>query len=399
MNASFSAGPGSLEPSAWESRTTATIGPGGTTRQWRVTLVIHSARFRKEHQRGGPMTRSGSAVVLGMLSAFLVSCGPSSPRPAQPQEPRPKIGLLMDTLQQEERWQRDRDLFLERAKELDADVLVEAAERDDARQLQQAESLLERGVQALVVVPHGAEAAGRIVEAAKKRNVPVISYDRLILKADVDLYLSYDNRRVGEQQAQFLRNRAPKGNYILLGGAPTDYNAKLIREGQMAALDDAVKRGEIKIVANPWTPDWKADAAMELTEAALKKARNQVVAVVASNDVTAGGAIRALEKNGLAGKVVVSGQDANLDAVRRIVSGTQTMTVYKPLRPLARGAASAAVQMAKGEKVEGTSTINNGLKEVQSLLLTPIGVHKDLVDQIIISDKFHTREKVYGTAK
>ena len=345
------------------------------------------------------MTRSGSAVILGMLSAFLISCGPSSPRPAQQQEARPKIGLLMDTLQQEERWQRDRDLFLERAKELDADVLVEAAERDDARQLQQAESLLERGVQALVVVPHGAEAAGKIVEAAKKRNVPVISYDRLILKADVDLYLSYDNRRVGEQQAQFLRNRAPKGNYILLGGAPTDYNAKLIREGQMAALDDAVKRGEIKIVANPWTPDWKADAAMELTEAALKKARNQVVAVVASNDVTAGGAIRALEKSGLAGTVVVSGQDANIDAVRRIISGTQTMTVYKPLRPLARGAASAAVQMAKGEKVEGTSTVNNGLKEVQSLLLTPIGVHKDLVDQIIISDKFHTREQVYGAAK
>ncbi len=347
------------------------------------------------------MTRSGSAVVLGVLSALLIvcgACGPSTPRPVQQEEPRPKIGLLMDTLQQEERWQRDRDLFLERAKELDADVLVEAAERDDARQLQQAESLLERGVQALVVVPHGAEAAGKIVEAAKKRNVPVISYDRLILKADVDLYLSYDNRRVGEQQAQSLRNRAPKGNYILLGGAPTDYNAKLIREGQMAALDDAVKRGEIKIVANPWTPDWQADAAMALTEEALKKARNQVVAVVASNDVTAGGAIRALEKNGLAGKVVVSGQDANLDAVRRIVNGTQTMTVYKPLRPLARGAASAAVQMAKGEKVEGTSTVNNGLKEVQALLLTPIGVHKDLVDQIIISDKFHTREQVYGTA-
>jgi D-xylose transport system substrate-binding protein len=305
----------------------------------------------------------------------------------------------MDTLQKEERWQRDRDLFVERAKELDADVLVEAAERDDAKQLQQAESLLERGVQALVVVPHNAEAAGRIVEAAKKRNVPVISYDRLILNADVDLYLSYDNRRVGEQQAQSLRNQAPKGNYILIGGAPTDHNAKLIREGQMAALEDAVKRGEIKIVADPWAADWQADAAMELTEAALKKARNQVVAVVASNDTTAGGVIRALEKNGLAGKVVVSGQDANLDAVRRIVSGTQTMTVYKPLRPLARGAASAAVQLAKKEKVEGTSMVDNGKKQVQALLFAPISVHKDLIDQIIIRDKFHTRDQVYGAAK
>jgi D-xylose transport system substrate-binding protein len=350
------------------------------------------------------MTRYGSTVVIGMLSLLIAcgacgACGPSSNRPAQPpQEPRPKIGLLMDTLHEEERWQRDRDLFLERAKQLDADVLVEAAERDDARQLQQAESLLARGVQALVVVPHSAEAAGQIVEAAKKRSVPVISYDRLILKADVDLYISYDNRKVGEQQAQFLRNQAPKGNYILLGGAPTDHNAKLIREGQMAALEDAVKRGDIKIVADPWTPDWQADAAMTLTETALKKAGNQVVAVVASNDVTAGGAIKALEKHGLAGKVFVSGQDANLDAVRRIVSGTQTMTVYKPLRPLARGAASAAVQLAKGEKVEGTSTINNGMKEVQALLLTPIAVNKDLVDQTIITDKFHTRDQVYGTA-
>jgi D-xylose transport system substrate-binding protein len=341
-------------------------------------------------------SRSTLAAVF-LISTLLTACGsPGERRAGPPQEPRPKIGLLMDTL--DGRWPRDRDLFLERANELGADVLVESADRDDAKQLAQAESLLERGVQALVVVPHGAEAAGRIVEAAKKKSVPVISYDRLILKADVDLYMSYDNRTVGEQQAQAIRNRAPKGNYILLGGAPTDHNAKTIREGQRAALDDAIKRGDIRIVADPWTPDWKAEDAMALTEAALKKARNQVVAVVASNDTTAGGAIQALEKAGLAGKVFVSGQDANLDAIRRIVAGTQTMTVYKPLRPLARGAATAAVQMAKKEKVEGTSTVDNGLKQVQADLLRPIAVHKDLIDQIIIQDRFYTREQVYGTA-
>jgi D-xylose transport system substrate-binding protein len=344
------------------------------------------------------MRKYGSAFVIGMLSALFFACGGPSNKAALPaQEPRPKIGLLMDTLQEGERWQRDRDLFVERAKDLGADVLVESAELDDARQLQQAESLLARDVKVLVVVPHSAEAAGQIVEAAKKRSVPVISYDRLILKADVDLYMSYDNRMVGEQQAQYLRNRAPTGNYILLGGAPTDHNARLIREGQMAALEDAIKRGDIKIVADPWTPDWQADAAATLTEAALKKAGNQVAAVVASNDNTAGGAIKTLEKHGLAGKVLVSGQDANLDAVRRIVNGTQSMTVYKPLRPLARGAAFVAVQMAKGQKVEGTSTVNNGLKQVQALLLTPISVHKALIDQIIINDRFHTREQVYGT--
>jgi D-xylose transport system substrate-binding protein len=343
------------------------------------------------------MTKYGSAFVIVTLTALLSACGSPSERRAQLKEARPKLGLLMDTLREEERWQRDRDLFLERAKQLGADVLVEAAERDDAKQLQQAESLLERGVQVLVVVPHGAEAAGQIVAAAKKRSVPVISYDRLILNADIDMYLSYDNRDIGAQQAQFLRNRAPKGNYILIGGAPTDHNAKLIREGQMAALEDAVHRGEIKIVADPFTPDWQADAAMSETEAALKKAANQVVAVVASNDVTAGGAIKALEKHGLSGKVLVSGQDANLDAVRRIVAGTQTMTVYKPLRTLAREAAASAVQMAKGEKVEGTSTVDNGMKQVQAVLLNPITIHKDLIP-ILISDSFFTKDQVYGTA-
>jgi D-xylose transport system substrate-binding protein len=341
--------------------------------------------------------RGTSATILGiaLLTVLAAACGsPSSRPPQQAEEPKPKIGLLMDTL--DERWKRDRELFVERAQQLDAEVLVEAAERDDAKQLQQAQSLLDRGVEALVVIPHNAEKAAQIVELAKKKSVGVISYDRLILNADIDLYFSYDNKKVGEQQAQYLRNQAPKGNYILLGGAPTDNNAKMIREGQMSVLQDAIKRGDIKIVADPWVPDWRADLATEITAAALKKARNQVVAIVASNDTTAGGAIAALEQAGLAGKVFVSGQDANLDAVQRIVKGTQTVTVYKPLRPLARGAASAAVQLAKKEKVEGTSTINNGMKDVQAMLLAPIPVHKDLVDQIIIGDKFHTREQIYG---
>lgn len=344
------------------------------------------------------MTRHGSAFVVGIVSSLVISCGQPAERPQRHQEEIPKVGLLMDTLE-EERWQRDRDLFLERAKELRAEVLVESAERDDERQLAQAQSMLQQGIKALVVVPHNAEAAGRIVEAARQQGVPVIAYDRLIRHAGVDLYLSYDNRKVGEMQAQYLRNRAPTGNYILLGGADTDYNAILIREGQQAALEDAIKRGEIRVVADPWTPDWQADAARELTEAALKKAGNRVVAVVASNDITAGGAIDALEEHGLAGKVLVSGQDANLDAVRRILQGTQTMTVYKPLRPLARLAATSAVQMAKGEKVEGTSTIDDGKQEVQALLLPPIVVDSRRVDQVIIGDKFHTREDVYGAGK
>ena len=343
------------------------------------------------------MRNTLTTVALAIVCASFLACGQAGERPRIQQEERPKVGLLMDTLE-EERWRRDRDLFLERAKEMGADVLVETAERDDARQFEQAQAMLEQGVKSLVVIPHSAEAAAKIVEAAKARNVPVIAYDRLIRNADVDLYVSYDNRKVGEMQAQYLRNRAPSGNYILIGGAKTDYNAVLIREGQMAALEDGIKRGAIRIVADPFTPDWQAEEAEKLTEAALKRAGNKVAAVVASNDNTAAGAIAALEKQGLAGKVLVSGQDANLNAVQRIVQDRQAMTVYKPIRGLARIGATAAVQMAQGQTVEGTSTINNGQKEVPALFLQPISVDKGLVDRVIIGDGFHTREQVYGAA-
>jgi D-xylose transport system substrate-binding protein len=304
----------------------------------------------------------------------------------------------MDTLKQE-RWQRDRDLFVARAKERGAEVIVDAAEGDAARQLAQAQSALEKGAKVLVVVPYDAVRAGDIVEAAKARKVPVISYDRLIRDADVDLYVSFDNFRVGEMQAQYLFSRAPKGNYVLIGGAPTDDNAKQLREGQMKVLKPAADRRQIRIVSSDWATDWKAAEARRLTEDALKKTRNQIAAVVASNDVTAGGAIEALAAANLAGKVLVSGQDAELDAARRIVDGTQAMTVYKPLRTLSRLAADAAVAMAKGEDVPTGTTVNNGRRDVPAMLLSPIAVDKDNLDVTVIHDGFQKKEAVYATSR
>jgi D-xylose transport system substrate-binding protein len=332
--------------------------------------------------------------VAGLLALTAVGCGGSSSGDSAPRRRGLTIGFLMDT--QHERWQRDRELFVERAQYRQANVIVEAAEGDKTKQAQLGEKMLAEGIKTLVLIPTHAEEAAAIVEKAKSTKVPVVSYDRLVRNADVDLFVSFDSVKVGELQANYLLSRAPKGNYLLIGGSPNDTNAQAVREGQMNVLGPAVKKGDIKIVGDGWAEGWRADQAARLTEEALTKTGNKLAAIVASNDQTAGGAIGVLEKHGLAGKVLVSGQDAELDAVRRIVAGTQAMTVYKPIRPLARGAASAAVQLAKKEKVEGTSTINNGLKEVQALLLTPISVHKDLIDQIIINDKFHTRQQVYG---
>jgi D-xylose transport system substrate-binding protein len=309
-----------------------------------------------------------------------------------------QVAFLMDSVSHE-RWQRDRELFAARVKERGGEPFVEVAEGDAAKQLAQAQAMLEKGVKVLVVVPHDAQKAGAIVEAAKARKVPVISYDRLIWEADIDLYVSFDNVRVGEMQAQYLATRAPKGNFVLIGGAPTDHNAQQLREGQMKVLKPSVDRRDIRIVSSEWATDWSPAEAKRLTEEALKKTKNQIAAVVASNDVTAGGVVEALTAANLAGKVLVSGQDAELEAARRIVEGTQAMTVYKPVRALARLAADAAVALAKSEDVPTATTVNNGRKDIPAMLLSPISVDKDTLEVTLIRDGFHKREAVFGTSR
>ena len=256
--------------------------------------------------------------------------------------------------------------------------------------------MLEDGVKSLIIVAHDTDKAAAIVDKANARNVPVIAYDRLIRNADLALYIGFDISRVGELQAAHVLAAAPKGNYILIGGSPSDGNAKVLRDAQMKVLAPEIKNGAIKIVGEGWATDWTADAAAKITEQGLAKGKGQVAAVVASNDVTAGGAIRVLEANGLAGKVAVSGQDAELDAARRIVAGTQTMTVYKSLRTMTRLAARSAVLLAKGEKVDIIATVNNGKRDVPTMMFDPIAVNAENLDGLLIGDGFLKRADVYG---
>jgi D-xylose transport system substrate-binding protein len=196
-------------------------------------------------------------------------------------------------------------------------------------------------------------------------------------------------------QAKYLLERAPKGNYILIGGAPTDNNAKMFRAGQMKVLQPAIDRGDIKIVADQWAKDWLAEEALKHTENALTQNGNDIVAIVASNDSTAGGVVQALLQKGIAGKVLVSGQDADLSALQRVVAGTQSMTVYKPVSQLATRAAEAAVALAKGEKPVTDKTVNNGRVDVPFIYLEPIAVDKDNVDATVIKDGYQQRDAVY----
>ncbi|WP_026486249.1 D-xylose ABC transporter substrate-binding protein [Caldanaerobius polysaccharolyticus] len=305
-----------------------------------------------------------------------------------------KIGLSIDDLRLE-RWQHDRDIFVQRAKQLGADVLVQSANGDSQTQYSQSQNLIAQGVDVLVIIPHDGQAIAPIVDQAHKAGIKVLAYDRLINNADVDYYVSFDNVRVGELQAQAITKLKPKGRYFLLEGSPTDNNAKLFEKGQKKVLQPLIDKGDIKIVGEQWAKDWSTQEAYNIMQNALTANNNKIDAVVAANDSTALGAVRALEEQGLAGKVPISGQDADLANCQLIVEGKQTMTVYKPIAQEATKGAEIAVALAKGEKVATNGKVNNGKIDVPSILLTPIAVDKGNMYDTIIKDGFHKLEDVY----
>ncbi len=324
------------------------------------------------------------------------------------------IGLSLADLK-EERWQRDRDYFVAKAESLGARVIVQDAGGDPNSQARQCDGLLAKGVQVLVVVPKNADAARPIVLNAHAKHVKVISYDRLIADSEVDLYLSFDNEKVGEIQAQALVGKKPKGNYLILRGDPADKNSDMVHAGHMKVLQPYLDRGDIKIVANQACDKWLRSEARRITADALQK--YQVDAILASNDGTASGAISALEDKKLAGKVPVSGQDADLIACQYIWKGIQTVTVYKPIRALAEYAAVAAVKAEKaalgqntensGQAIETTqpnndSTVSevkiaNGTFQVPAVFLTPIPVTKENLMETVVADGYHTKEEIIGS--
>ncbi|MFS2003312.1 D-xylose ABC transporter substrate-binding protein [Duganella sp. CT11-25] len=331
------------------------------------------------------MKKTLAAAVLGAMLAL-------SGGAAQADAKNPKIGFSIDDLRLE-RWVRDRDYFTAEAEKLGAKVYVQSADASEQRQISQIENLISRGVDVLVIVPYNATVLNNAVREAKKAKIKVVSYDRLILNADIDAYISFDNAKVGELQASSLVAIKPKGNYYLLGGAPTDNNAKVLREGQLKVLQPLIDKGDIKIVGKQWTKDWSASEALSIVENALTANGNKIDAVVASNDATAGGAIQALAAQKLSGKVPVSGQDADLAAVKRVIAGTQAMTVYKPLKVIATEAARLSVQLVRNQAPGFNASYPNGMKNVSTLLLAPVALTKANVN-VLTDDGFYTKAQL-----
>jgi len=342
------------------------------------------------------------SIIIGVVLGKRDS-GASSAGPARPADRPLSIGLSLDTLK-EARWAKDRDAFKKRAEELGASVTVLSANSDDSTQIKDVESLITSQVDVIVIVPHDGKAMAKGVELAHAAGIPVIAYDRLITGTPLDLYITFDNRRVGALQAEFVlsrfsdRTRDKPLKVVRIYGSKTDNNAFMFKEGQDSALEKPIAEGRVQVLHEDWADDWKPENAKRIMNAALTKFGTDIDAVIASNDGTAGGAIQALREEGVTGKVVVTGQDAELVACQRIVGGEQAMTIYKPVEALARRATEVAVQMAKGKPVIAGAGIDNGSGQVPSIFHDVVTVTKDNIDQTVIADGFHPRDLVYKAA-
>jgi D-xylose transport system substrate-binding protein len=294
-----------------------------------------------------------------------------------------------------DRWITDRDYFKADANASGANVLFEYGYGDADQQLEQCRKLVDEGIKVLLIVPTDCEKIASAIEYAHSKNVIVIAYDRLIKNCDLDYYISFDNVKVGELQAQYAVNLKPKGNYVLLAGPKSDNNALLFLQGQHNILDPLEKRGDIVIVYEKQLIEWSSIHAFDEMQSFLDNQGNKIDVIVASNDNLAGGAIMALDMHSDDWNIVITGQDATIEACQNILAGKQSMTVYKPIKKLAQEAASVAVKLSKGEVIDNISGIlNNGIKNVPSILLEPIAVDKNNLKETVIADGFVREDKL-----
>ncbi len=332
--------------------------------------------------------------ILCATCLGLSSCGRSKKSAS---DRSPMIGLALDSLVVE-RWRRDVDSFTKAAHDLGAEVVLRVANQDANTQIAQVRELLNQGIDVLVIIPNDAEKLSDVCREAKRKGVAVMSYDRLVHNANVDLYISFDNEKVGSLQAQAVTEAVPLGNYVVINGAITDNNAFMISKGFHAVLDPLIAAGKIHLLEEVWPSDWMSDEVRTRFEA-LVKSGQKIDAVLCGNDMFAETVIAVLSENRMVGKTKVTGQDAELAACQRIAEGSQFATIYKPIDVLALKAAGFAVMMARGEKIKYDNSIDDGHYKVPYIALDPILVTAKTLDSTVIKDGFHTREEVYRNVK
>jgi D-xylose transport system substrate-binding protein len=305
-----------------------------------------------------------------------------------------RIGFVLATMN-EERYGKDKKYFEEFASAAGASVEFASCDNKVDVQTAKVETLLSKNIDALVIQPVNSEAASSLVALAKRDNVPVIAYDRVIRNGDIDAYVTQNSFQVGVLQAEeAVTATGGKGNFVILMGEAGHSVADEITRGNLSVLE---KHPSIKVVVKQNHPGWSTALALATVENALTRNKNKIDAILANNDGMALGAIQALEEQKLVGKVFVAGADADLAAVKDVAKGRQSMTVLKGIKPLAKAAVETAVQLARKQPINADAKLFNGLKEV-SVVNTPVEkVTKANLQETLIDSGFHTKEAVYGT--
>lgn len=355
-------------------------------------------------------SRKFAPLAKGLSALALVAglAGAAAPAPAPPAASAQAmtIALLLPETKTTRYETADRPYFEARFKQLCASctIIYSNANQDASSQLSQAEAALTNGAAVLVLDPVDSAAAASIADRAKAQGVPVIAYDRLILNSDgVNYYISFDNERVGQLQAQSLADRLSQlgrsnAQVVMINGSPTDNNAKLFKNGAHSVFDPLVSQGKLTIAKEYDTPDWSPDQAQNEMQQALTALGNQVDGVYCANDGTASGAIAAMKAGGLSPLPPVTGQDAELAAIQRILKDEQYMTVYKAIKPEAEAAADLAYDLlmksTSAASKTGGKTVNNGKMDVPSVLLTPVAVTKSNIKDTIVADNFWTVDQI-----
>jgi len=299
----------------------------------------------------------------------------------------PKIGFLVASFESP-RWQNDQKYFLEAVKQLGGLPLTEVADNNADTQLEQANKMIIDGVSVLVVIPVDQTAAAKIVKIAHDKDIPVIAYDRMINNCRLDYYVSTDNVRVGELQAEYISKVRPKGNYALLDGPPSDNNSRMLYIGQMNILQPFVERGEINVAFRRFANFWTTDEGYRLANASLDSTANKLDAIICGNDAMALGTIKALQERGLEGKIAVAGQDADTPNIQQIIKGNQSVTVFKRIKIMATTAAELAMHLAKKEPIAPyLSTISNGERLVPSYLVDAVAVNEGNIEMTVNAER------------
>jgi D-xylose transport system substrate-binding protein len=311
-----------------------------------------------------------------------------------------KIGFILKTMQ-EERYQRDKAVFIKKAESLGGKVYFASANNDEQVQLAKFENMLAKGVKVIVMQPVNTGTAGNMVKMANEEGVKVVGYDSMLSNGPLDAMVMQDSWAVGQLQGEamvaWLKNKKGKveGKVALIMGQPGDSNAIAMSSG---ALEIIEAYPGLELVAKQAHEGWSSDKAMATAENVLTKHANGIDAFICNNSGMARGVIAALDAQGLADteKVFVAGSDADLVNIQFVSQGKQTVEIWKKISPLAETAAVVAVALAKGEDVKADKMLNNGFVDVPTIVTPVVLVSKDNLESTIIAEGFYTKEQVYA---